>query len=354
MKMRWAAVLTMLLLMGTAKAERIEMTLNIGEKPVLIAAEIYGTEVEHVQTYEVTNLDLGNEPEKRFDLSLWFGKGKELEKRRYDDIVFLTEGEEVFWKKDSARFSPYAQQFLRATQWRLEAEAAYYPIEKWNRSVGERVEAAPLEDFPIRAATEKIQPILTALGVEIQKEPVFAESFSVSDLEAATKAHREHGVSPDETLIEDWTKEDEYYELSYRQLFHSLPIMETDEHMPGIYEWETPRTVITAQVSRRGIEKLRLGFVPTEEKAVGEAFAPIPVRDALEACKAINSEELYLEDAHVSEIRLGYVMLAEDRALTQAMARPAWLIRVWGEFEGESESQMIAIDARTGERMLAL
>lgn len=68
--------------------------------------------------------------------------------------------------------------------------------------------------------------------------------------------------------------------------------------------------------------------------------------------KDSSSTEVYLEHAHVSEIRLGYVMLAEDRALTQAMARPAWLIRIWGEFEGESESQMIAIDARTGESML--
>ena len=122
--------------------------------------------------------------------------------------------------------------------------------------------------------------------------------------------------------------------------------------MPGIYEWETPHTVITAQVSRRGIEKLRLGFVPTEEKAIGEAFKPIPVWNALEACEGLSSTEVYLEHAYVSEIRLGYVMLAEDRALTQAMARPAWLIRIWGEFEGESESQMIAIDARTGESML--
>ena len=303
MKACWMAMLMLTLLFGTAKAEYVTTTMKIGNQQVSIDAEIYGTEVERVQTYEVTNLDLGNKPEKRFDLS-------------------------------------------------LEAEEAYYPIEKWNRSVGERVEATPLEDFPIRAATEKIQPILTALGVEIQKEPVFAESFSVSDLEAATKAHREHGVSPDETLIEDWTKEDEYYELSYRQLFHGLPIMETDEHMPGIYEWETPRTVITAQVSRRGIEKLSLGFVPTEEKAIGEAFKPIPVWNALEACEGLSSTEVYLENAHVSEIRLGYVMLAENRALTQAMARPAWLIRIWGEFEGESESQMIAIDARTGESML--
>lgn len=354
MKMRWAVVLTVLLLLGTAKAERIEMTLNVGEKPVLIDAEIYGTDVERVQTYKVTNLNLGGEPETKFDLSLWFDKGEALKKRANEDIVFLAAGDGAFWEKDSARFTPYVQQFLRATQRRLEAEAAYYPVEKQNRSVSERVEAAQLEDFPIRAATEKIQPILAALGVEIQKEPVFAKSFSVSDLEAATKAHREHGVSPDETLIEDWTKEDEYYELSYRQVFHGLPIMETDEHMPGIYEWETPRTVITAQVSRRGIEKLQLDFVPTEETVVGEAFTPISVRDALEACKAIDSEELYLEDAHVSEIRLGYVMLAENRALTQAMARPAWLIRVWGEFEGRSESQMIAIDARTGERMLEL
>ena len=93
-------------------------------------------------------------------------------------------------------------------------------------------------------------------------------------------------------------------------------------------------------------------FVPTEEKAIGEAFKPIPVRDALEACEGLSSTEVYLEHAYVSEIRLGYVMLAEDRALTQAMARPAWLIRIWGEFEGESESRMIAIDARTGESML--
>ena len=95
MKTCWMAMLMLTLLFGTAKAEHVTTTMKIGNQQVSIDAEIYGTEVERVQTYEVTNLDLGNMPEKRFDLSLWFGKGKELEKRRYDAIVFLTEGEDT-------------------------------------------------------------------------------------------------------------------------------------------------------------------------------------------------------------------------------------------------------------------
>lgn len=127
MKACWMAMLMLTLLFGTAKAERVTTTMKIGNQQVSIDAEIYGTEVEHVQTYEVTNLDLGNKPEERFDLSLWFGKGKELEKRRYDDIAFLTEGEEVFWKKDCARFSPYGQLFSKRRSGGWKQEAVYYP-----------------------------------------------------------------------------------------------------------------------------------------------------------------------------------------------------------------------------------
>ena len=38
------------LLFGTAKAERVTTTMKIGNQQVSIDAEIYGTEVEHVQT----------------------------------------------------------------------------------------------------------------------------------------------------------------------------------------------------------------------------------------------------------------------------------------------------------------
>ena len=41
-------------------------------------------------------------------------------------------------------------------------------------------------------------------------------------------------------------------------------------------------------------------------------------------------------------------MLAKNRARTDLEARPAWLIRIWGEIFGETQSVAVAVDAQTG------
>ena len=55
---------------------------------------------------------------------------------------------------------------------------------------------------------------------------------------------------------------------------------------------------------------------------------------------------------HVSRMELGYVMLARNIAQTEIEARPAWLIRIWGEILGNMESVVAAVDAQTGEMLL--
>ena len=54
------------------------------------------------------------------------------------------------------------------------------------------------------------------------------------------------------------------------------------------------------------------------------------------------------QNLRVSRLELGYIMLAQNLAKTEIDARPAWLIRIWGEIFGETESIAVAVDAQTG------
>ena len=118
--------------------------------------------------------------------------------------------------------------------------------------------------------------------------------------------------------------------------------------MPGILEWETPLTMVSATVSRRGLERLVFPSVMGREAPLGEMFAPISPEEALSACGRANLQLDDWQNLHVSTIELGYVMLAKNRALTDLEARPAWLIRIWGEIFGGTESVAVAVDAQTG------
>ena len=164
--------------------------------------------------------------------------------------------------------------------------------------------------------------------------------------------NNKYPTAPDESVIEDWTQEDESCLIHYRQLFHGLPMMETDEHMPGIVEWETPKTLVCALWSRRGLEKLEFPFVVGTQKALGEPFEPITADEALAACQAADMNLGEWRKLHVSRMELGYVMLARNIAQTEIEARPAWLIRIWGEILGNMESVVAAVDAQTGEMLL--
>ena len=318
---------------------------------IAVDADIYGETIDRVQAYRVTTLDWGENPEEAFDLALWFDETVPLEKKDYDSIAFFPQGQEerILWR-DEARFSPYAITFQRETHARLE-----FPFERLAvEGIVESVDAQLLEGFSLQQAEQGINPILDALGVTIQREPVFVSCMTLGDWQAETGKKLAYGVAPDEFVVEDWTEADESCLIHYRQLFHGLPMMETDEHMPGIVEWETPKTLVCALWSRRGLEKLEFPFVVGTQTALGEPFAPITADEALAACQSADMNLGEWRNLHISRIELGYVMLAKNIAQTEIEARPAWLIRIWGEILGNMESVVAAVDAQTGDMMLSL
>ena len=75
--------------------------------------------------------------------------------------------------------------------------------------------------------------------------------------------------------------------------------------MPGILEWETPLTMVSATVSRRGLERLDFPFVMGREAPLGEMFAPISPEEALSACGRANLQLDGWQNLHVSTIELG-------------------------------------------------
>ena len=263
-----------------------------------------------------------------------------------DSTVFYPKGEDAeIGARDEARFSPYGLHFERATNARLE-----FPVERWNyRQIQEKTNAAEIpEGISLTDATDSILSIASALGVTMERRPVFISAMTQADWQAETAQKMARGIAPHERIVSDWTKDDESVQLNYRQFFHDLPVLETDAHMPGILEWETPLTMVSATVSRRGLERLDFPCVMGREAPLGEMFAPISPEEALSACGRANLQLDGWQNLHVSTIELGYVMLAKNRALTDLEARPAWLIRIWGEIFGGTESVAVAVDAQTG------
>lgn len=360
MKKGWLLACMLMMTSSLASAEivnapmpdrHIQTTIEHATYTITVDADVYGEGIGSVQAYHVTTLDLGMNPEKKFDLSLWFDESIPLEKKYYDCPAFFPQGESenILWR-DEARFSPYYIYFHRATQARLE-----FPLERQGvNGLSESVNTELPEGLSLEQAALQISPILDALDVTIQREPVLVSSMTLEDWQSETAKKMEYGVAPNDYIIEDWTEADESCLIHYRQLFHGLPMMETDEHMPGIMEWETPETMVYAVMSRRGLEKLEFPFVVGAQEPLGEPFTPISADNAMAQFKA---SELKLDEwsqLHVSRIELGYVMLARNIAQTDIEARPAWLIRIWGKTLGDTFSVVAAVDAKTGEMLLSL
>ena len=80
----------------------------------------------------------------------------------------------------------------------------------------------------------------------------------------------------------------------------------------------------------------------------GELYFSYKPEEALEACEKADLNLDGWQNLRVSRLELGYVMLAQNLAGTEIDARPAWLIRIWGEIFGETESIAVAVDAQTG------
>ena len=247
----------MIVMMNTpaASAERnIVSTIRGADYAISVDADVYGEGTSGLQAYRMQTLDWGRNPETHFDLSLWFDADVPTEKADFGDTVFYPKGDETrLGERDEARFSPYGVSFMRATDARLT-----FPLDKWNyRRMQENPNAVQLpQGFALTDAAESILPIAQALGVEVERRPVFVSVMTLADWQAETRQKLDRGVAPDERVIEDWTADDESVQLNFRQLFHGLPMLETDAHMPGILEWETSLTMVSTTVSRRGLERL--------------------------------------------------------------------------------------------------
>ena len=224
---RWGLLAAAALLsIGTALAEEepsrhIRTTISGEAYAVAVDADVYGEEQKAVQAYRVTTLDLGKNPEAHFDLALWFGADALLEKTRTNYTIFYPKGEDAeVGTRDEAGFSPYGLYFERATNARLE-----FPLERWNyRQIQEKTNTAEIpEGISLTDATDSILSIASALGVTMERRPVFISAMTQADWQAETAQKMARGIAPHERIVSDWTKEDESVQLNYRQFFHDLP-----------------------------------------------------------------------------------------------------------------------------------
>lgn len=340
----------------------IERTITIEGKEVAVDAGVYGTNVKEVQAYSLAGLNLGSRPEEKIDLSVFLGDA-EVEERRTqwtpEEVSFdLTDGSSFDIVHDYVILRRKTlERINNSTSW------LYLPREKrFLTDYAEHVQPDELPDFSLDEAVLRLEPMLSQLGITAMNRPTAAASVTLEELNAAVKAHLDEGVSPEDVVIEDYTRDDEYYEIILPYLYHGLVVMPTSENLPYTNQFETPFAHVEAVVSRRCVEKLIISFVPGKEKASGKAFEPITVEEALAACEKIESTREYpwydgYENPRIGEIRLGYAFLSKDRAITEVNARPAWLIYIFCDFKNEDGSvdttwQTIAIDAQTGEMLL--
>lgn len=351
----------------------IRRRMVIGGVPVEIDADVYGTSIQSVQAYRLRTLNPckdARESNTALDLSVWFGDEPVSSTMLFsqDEMRFVAgEGVDALstFDRDTAHISPYSVRFNRMDAERLDEEKLYDPQHKGilYQAVRESANIEPLDGLDMQDALDRIAPLLDWLGVTAIARPISGASFTVDDLNAQTQAHLLYGVSPSETVIKDWTAQDEHIELLLPILYHGLMVLPTDAHMPGISQWETGRASVRAIVSRQGVRRLEMDFVPGEERPTGDAFTPITLEEALAACERIPQSAAMddiSDDARVSEIRLGYVMMTENIACTEATARPAWMMYVFYDMpiEGYGETywtrtfKPIAIDAQTGESLL--
>ena len=135
-----------------------------------------------------------------------------------DSTVFYPKGEDAeIGARDEAGFSPYGLYFERATNARLE-----FPLERWNyRQIQEKTNAAEIpEGISLTDATDAVFcPLQSALGVTMERRPVFISAMTQADWQAGTAQKMARGHCPHERIVSDWTKEDESVQLNYKAVF---------------------------------------------------------------------------------------------------------------------------------------
>lgn len=344
----------------------------IGGIEVAVDADVYGAGVDRVQAYQVRKRELGKAPEE-IDLSAWLGDEKAVQRTEPEEgsISFETaSGAQVqladdlltFRGADCARLDGAALGVMMAYAWADSTNL--YP---------ETPEIAPLPGMSVSQAVQKLAPMMEQLNVTLVDEPFDGIRLGLDELNEATQMHLGAGVAPDQTLTEGWTAEDEHYRLRLPMLYHGLRIMPWQENTRKLDFDNTPDAYVYAWITRQGVEKLYMDFVPGEEKAVGEAFAPISAEEALDACErelkkdekdGEIGENAEILNPHIGRMWLGYVMLPDHVDKSELSTRvfratPAWFMSVYYDKSGQrpmgnaSWQKDIAIDARTGESLLS-
>lgn len=365
-RMRWMGCALLLaaslaLTGATAAAELVEpdtpdghiaTALTIGGVEVRVDADVYGSDVEAVQAYQLSQRNFGTKPENELDLTAFLGDEPVLNRRTMwteEDVCFETAGARL-------DVSPCSVSLRRSEAGRFENLGVAFLLS----SAAERLTIEELPAFTLEEALGRLEPMLDQLGIIAVKRPVDGTSLALSELRDAAQARLDDGVLPGETVFTAYTQEDECYTLLLPYLYHGLMVMPTGEHLPYTNQYETPFAHVNALISRRGVEKLELDFIPGEERADGEPFRPISVEEALSACEGLTRPAVECLNPRIHEIRLGYVFLSRNLSTTEVNARPAWIMNVFSD-DNELEATMgdgtcrdcIAIDAETGEMLLA-
>ncbi len=360
-----ALLLTVVLILtgATAEAELVEpdapdghivKTLTIGGVEVSVDADVYGSDGKAVQAYRLSQRSFGSKPENEIALTAFLGDEPILTRRT------MWTAEDVCFETDGARLdvSPWGVSLRRSEAVRFENLQAAFLLS----SVAERLTIQELPGFSMEEAADRLGPMLDQLGIAAVKRPVDGTSLTLGELQEAAQARLSDGVLPGETVFTDYTEEDECYTLLLPYLYHGLMVMPTGEHLPYTNQYETPFANVNALISRRGVEKLELDFIPGEERADGEPFRPISVEEALSACEELPRPAAWENglSPRIHEIRLGYVFLSRNLSTTEVDARPAWIMNVFGDDISLAETMgngtcrdCIAIDAETGEMLLA-
>lgn len=387
---RWGMALlaALTLTAGAARAEivpaavpdgHITQSVVIDGKDVAVDADIYGGTVQEVQAYRVWPRNDGDSPA---DVSVWLGDSEIVDrraKRTENDVYMRAESGARLW------LTSYLTRFEGASRERLDAEGFYFlKLYDWADSTNtypERVELEELEDFTVEEAIAKLEPMMNEIGVTLEAQPFYGFTVNLDKLNTALAAHLDYGVSPTETVVEDWSTADEHYRLRLPTRLHGLPVMPWRVNMNTIAGEETADASVCAWISRQGVEFMDIEFVPGREETVGEPFAPISAQEALDACArearstvkewGLGEKNLHytgVNDPHVSEMKLGYVLCPEGDG-ESCLARPAWFFRIiydtvalhavsdWGDGpveheEAETWSQTVAVDAETGDMLL--
>ena len=340
---------------------------------VTVDADVYGANVDKVQAYQVKKQDLGKTPEAKVDLSAWIGN---------EEIVRRTEPEENDIRFETAsgaqvQLADYMHSFRGAGCDRLDgARLGVMMTYAWADNTSlypETPQIAQLPGMSVSEAVQKLAPIMEQLNVTLVDEPFDGIRLGLDELNEATRMHLEEGVAPNQTLTEGWTAEDEHYCLRLPMLYHGLRIMPWQENTKKLDFDNTPDAYAYAWITRQGVEKLVMDFVPGEEKAVGDAFVPISAEEALDACeRELKKQEknwgigesAEILNPHISRMWLGYVMMPDhvdkSRLSTNVFrATPAWLMSIY--YDNSEQKPMgnaswqknVAIDARTGESLLS-